>query len=91
MLHLFKIVLIDAKLSIQRQILHELLIIHDCHFKYLIFLWSVFLADSNICIYMKFMDKGSLDGIYKKIGPIDIDVVHQAYGLGRADLPLRRP
>jgi len=24
---------------------------------------------------MEFMDKGSLDGIYKKIGPIDIDVV----------------
>jgi mitogen-activated protein kinase kinase len=24
---------------------------------------------------MEFMDKGSLDGIYKTIGPIDIDVV----------------
>ena len=24
---------------------------------------------------MEFMDKGSLDGIYKQIGPIDIDVV----------------
>ena len=24
---------------------------------------------------MEFMDKGSLDGIYKKIGAIDIDVV----------------
>ena len=24
---------------------------------------------------MEFMDKGSLDGIYKKIGPIDIDIV----------------
>lgn len=24
---------------------------------------------------MEFMDKGSLEGIYKKIGPIDIDVV----------------
>jgi len=24
---------------------------------------------------MEFMDKGSLDGIYKQIGPIDIDIV----------------
>ena len=24
---------------------------------------------------MEYMDKGSLDGVYKKIGPIDIDVV----------------
>ena len=24
---------------------------------------------------MEYMDKGSLDGIYKKIGPIDIEVV----------------
>ncbi|KZP33359.1 hypothetical protein FIBSPDRAFT_721078, partial [Athelia psychrophila] len=29
----------------------------------------------NICICMEFTDKGSLDGIYKKIGAIDIDVV----------------
>lgn len=26
---------------------------------------------------MEYMDKGSLDGIYKKIGPIDIDIVGQ--------------
>jgi len=26
---------------------------------------------------MEFMDQGSLDGIYKKIGPIDIDIVGQ--------------
>ena len=26
---------------------------------------------------MEFMDKGSLDGIYKQIGPIDIDVVRK--------------
>lgn len=26
---------------------------------------------------MEYMDKGSLDSIYKKIGPIDIDVVAQ--------------
>lgn len=48
---------------------------HDCHSKYIISFFGAFLADPNICICMEFMDKGSLDGIYKKIGPIDIDVV----------------
>lgn len=50
---------------------------HDCHSKYIISFYGAFLADPNICICMEFMDKGSLDGIYKKIGAIDIDVVGQ--------------
>ncbi|KAL0961170.1 hypothetical protein HGRIS_006142 [Hohenbuehelia grisea] len=70
-----KIVLIDAKPSVRKQILRELLIMHDCNSKYIISFWGAFLADPNICICMEFMDKGSLDGIYKKIGAIDIDVV----------------
>jgi len=70
-----KIVLIDAKPSVRKQILRELQIMHDCNSKYIISFWGAFIADPNICICMEFMDKGSLDGIYKKIGPIDIDVV----------------
>jgi len=70
-----KIVLIDAKPAVRKQILRELHIMHDCHSKYIISFWGAFLADPNICICMEFMDKGSLDGIYKKIGPIDIDIV----------------
>ena len=42
---------------------------------YIISFYGAFIADPNICICMEFMDKGSLDGIYKKIGPIDIEVV----------------
>lgn len=48
---------------------------HDCHSQYIISFWGAYLADPNICICMEYMDKGSLDGIYKKIGPIDIDIV----------------
>ena len=70
-----QIVLIDAKPSVRKQILRELQIMHDCNSKYIISFWGAFIADPNICICMEFMDKGSLDGIYKKIGPIDIDVV----------------
>ncbi|KAJ6504703.1 ste7-like protein [Mycena vitilis] len=70
-----KIVLIDAKPAVRKQILRELQIMHDCNSKYIISFWGAFLADPNICICMEAMDKGSFDGIYKKIGPIDIDVV----------------
>lgn len=48
---------------------------HDCNSPYIISFYGAFISDPNICICMEFMDKGSLDGIYKKIGPIDIDVV----------------
>jgi mitogen-activated protein kinase kinase len=48
---------------------------HDCHSEYIISFYGAFLSDPNICICMEFMDKGSLDGIYKQIGPIDIQVV----------------
>jgi mitogen-activated protein kinase kinase len=68
-------VLIDAKPSVQKQIIRELQIMDDCHSKYIVSFYGAFLADPNICICMEFMDRGSLDGIYKETGPIDIDVV----------------
>ncbi|EPT05278.1 hypothetical protein FOMPIDRAFT_1039674 [Fomitopsis schrenkii] len=70
-----KIVLIDAKPSVRKQILRELQIMHDCNSEYIISFYGAFISDPNICICMEYMDKGSLDGIYKKIGAIDIDVV----------------
>ena len=48
---------------------------HNCDSPYIISSYGTFLSEPNICICMEYMDKGSLDGIYKKIGPIDIDVV----------------
>jgi mitogen-activated protein kinase kinase len=71
----WQIVLIDAKPSVRKQILRELQIMHDCHSEYIISFYGAFLSDPNICICMEFMDKGSLDGIYKRIGAIDIEVV----------------
>ncbi|KAF8957188.1 kinase-like domain-containing protein [Flammula alnicola] len=70
-----KIVLIDAKSSVRKQILRELQIMHECHSQYIISCYGSFLAEPNICICMEFMDKGSFDGIHKKIGAIDINVV----------------
>ncbi|KAJ3729310.1 ste7-like protein [Lentinula raphanica] len=72
-----KIVLIDAKPSVRKQILRELHIMHECKSRYIVSFYGAYLADPNICICMEFMDKTSLDGIYKKIGPIDIEIVGQ--------------
>lgn len=70
-----KIVLIDAKPSVRKQILRELQILYSCHSPYIVHFHGAFVADPNICILLEYMDKGSLDGIYKRIGPIDIDIV----------------
>ncbi|KAF8147833.1 kinase-like domain-containing protein [Crassisporium funariophilum] len=70
-----KIVMIDAKTSVRKQIVRELQIMHECHSEYIISCYGSFLADPNICICMEYMDKGSFDGIYRKIGAIDIRVV----------------
>lgn len=70
-----KIVLIDAKPSVRKQILRELQIMHDCHSPHIISFHGAFVSDPNICICMEFMDRGSLDGIYKKHGAIAIDIV----------------
>ena len=43
--------------------------------EYIVSCFGSFLAEPNICICMEFMDKGSFDAIYKKIGAIDINVV----------------
>lgn len=67
--------LIDAKPSVRKQILRELQIMHDCHSDHIISFYGAFVSDPNICICMEFMDKGSLDGIYKKHGAINIDIV----------------
>ncbi|KAF9462828.1 kinase-like domain-containing protein [Collybia nuda] len=70
-----KIVLIDAKQAVRKQILRELEILHSCRSAYIVSSYGAFMAEPNICICMEFMDKGSFDGIYKTIGPIDIEVV----------------
>lgn len=70
-----KIVLIDAKPSVRKQILRELDIMHECNSEYIISCYGSFLADPNICMCIEFMDKGSFDGIYKNVGPLPAEVV----------------
>ncbi|KAJ7855605.1 Pkinase-domain-containing protein [Mycena olivaceomarginata] len=70
-----KIVLIDAKPAERKKILRELQIMHDCDSPWIVASYGAYLAEPNICICMEFMDKPSFDGIYKRIGAIEIGVV----------------
>lgn len=48
---------------------------HDCNSKYIVSFHGAFVADPHICMCIEYMDKGSLDGIYKRSGAIDIKIV----------------
>lgn len=72
---LFQIVLIDAKRAVRKQAVRELQIMHDCQSEHIVSSYGAFVSEPNICICMEYMDKGSFDCIYRKIGPIDIEVV----------------
>ena len=68
-------VLIDAKPAERKKILLELQIMHDCDSPYIVSSYGAYLAEPNICLCMEYMDKGSFDAIYKRMGPIDIRIV----------------
>ncbi|KAJ1028755.1 hypothetical protein NDA16_001920 [Ustilago loliicola] len=69
-----KVVFIDAKPSVRKQILRELQILHECNSPYIVSFYGAYLSEPHICMCMEFMDKDSLDGIYKKYGPISADI-----------------
>ena len=69
-----KVVFIDAKPSVRKQILRELQILHECNSRYIVSFYGAYLNEPHICMCMEFMDKDSLDGIYKKYGPISPEI-----------------
>ncbi len=69
-----KVVFIDAKPSVRKQILRELQILHECNSPYIVSFYGAYLSEPHICMCMEFMDKDSLDGIYKKHGPIPPEI-----------------
>lgn len=69
-----KVVFIDAKPSVRKQILRELQILHECNSPYIVSFYGAYLNEPHICMCMEFMGKDSLDGIYKKYGPISPEI-----------------
>ncbi|THU99278.1 Pkinase-domain-containing protein [Dendrothele bispora CBS 962.96] len=77
-----KLVLIDAKPSIRKQILRELRILHRASSPYIVSYYGAYMDGDgvNMCICMEFMELGSFDHIYKSPssrlkGPIPINIV----------------
>ncbi|RPA98587.1 kinase-like protein [Choiromyces venosus 120613-1] len=70
-----KVIHIDAKPSVRKQIVRELHIMQECHSPYIVSFYGAFLNEGDVVMCMEYMDCGSLDSIAKKIGPIRIDVL----------------
>ncbi|CAG8503533.1 7928_t:CDS:2 [Paraglomus occultum] len=72
-----KIIHIEAKPQVRKQILRELTILHECNSKYIVSFYGAFVTeeDRDIAICMEYMDVGSLDAIYKKTGPIPLPIL----------------
>ncbi|SGY33367.1 BQ5605_C002g01487 [Microbotryum silenes-dioicae] len=64
------VVHIATSATTRKQILRELQIMHDCSSPFIVSFYGAYLRDPYICMCMEYMDKGSLDQIYKRVGPI---------------------
>ncbi|WVF70504.1 hypothetical protein IAT40_005294 [Kwoniella sp. CBS 6097] len=70
-----KLILVDAKPSVRKQILRELQIMNDCASPYIVEYYGCFSVDVHVGIALELMDAGSLDYIYRHNGPVPIDIV----------------
>ncbi|KAJ9594738.1 hypothetical protein L9F63_013948, partial [Diploptera punctata] len=65
-----KLIHLEVKPAIKKQILRELTVLHDCNFAHIVGFYGAFYSDGEISICMEYMDGGSLDLILKKAGRI---------------------
>ncbi|GAA5985445.1 hypothetical protein JCM10908_006976 [Rhodotorula pacifica] len=65
-----KVVHIATSDTTRKQILRELQFMHDCSSPFIVSFYGAYLQDPHICMCMEYMDRGSLDAIYRKVGPI---------------------
>lgn len=69
-----KVVFIDAKPEVRKQIVRELQVLHECCSDCIIDFYGAYLTDAHIAMCMEYMDVGSLDAIYRAHGPIEPEV-----------------
>lgn len=71
-----KIIRVDAKETVRKQILRELQIGQNCDSPYVITYYGAFQNEArDIVLCMEYMDCGSLDRISKEFGPVRVDVL----------------
>lgn len=70
-----KVIPLEAKPEVRKQILREMQFLQECNSKNIIEFYGAFLSEGDISICMEFMDAGSLDSIYKNNGPIPVPIL----------------
>lgn len=65
-----KMIHLEVKPDIQKQIITELKILHECNSPYIVGFYGAYISDFEINMVMEYMDGGSLDLIMKKDGKI---------------------
>src|SRR5947209_4718330 len=53
-----KVIHIDAKPSVRKQIVRELHIMHECHSAYIVSFYGAFLNEGDVVMCMEYMDCG---------------------------------
>ncbi|KAJ5306596.1 hypothetical protein PENANT_c031G02655 [Penicillium antarcticum] len=71
-----KIIRVDAKENVRKQILRELRVGHDCNCPNIVTFYGAFQNEArDIVLCMEYMDCGSLDRVSKDFGPVRVDVL----------------
>ncbi|KAI8071333.1 kinase-like domain-containing protein [Gongronella butleri] len=70
-----KAIYVEANNTVRKQIIRELQFMHECNSKHIVSFYGAFTNGVDISICMEYMEAGSLDKIYKKHGPIRLDVL----------------
>ncbi|KAG0175394.1 MAP kinase kinase (MEK) [Apophysomyces sp. BC1034] len=77
-----KIIHVEANINVRKQIMRELQFMHDCNSRHIVSFYGAFMNGGDISICMEYMDVGSLDQIYKRHGPVPMDVLKKiAYAI----------
>lgn len=65
-----KLIRLEVKPAIKKQILRELKVLHECNFPHIVGFYRAFQTGDDISICMEYMDGGSLDLILRQAGRI---------------------
>ncbi|KAG1137350.1 hypothetical protein G6F37_011284 [Rhizopus arrhizus] len=72
----------DPRVTVRKQVMREMQFLHDCNSEHIVSFYGAFLSGGDISMCMEYMDVGSLDKIYKKSGPIPMNILrHIGYAI----------
>lgn len=66
---------IEPKPEVRRRIDKEIVIMRECNSPYIVSFYGSFISDNYVVMCMEYMDKGSLDYISKKKGPLPEPII----------------